>query len=130
MALLIFFIVSDPSSGLGDQKPTVFPCSVCDRKYKSKGSRDRHFIVHTGKRDHKCHLCDKAFSLRQHLKQHMISHTRQKEFVCELCNKAFTRKDSLRFHLWTVHSSVNFDETATTEESFEVTPEVVIEKLS
>ena len=83
-----------------------YSCSVCGKNFKTRCTRDRHFLIHSGQKDYKCSFCNKAFSLKHHLKQHLTCHTGQKDFICHVCERPFSRKDSLKNHIWTVHSRV------------------------
>ncbi|XP_075166652.1 uncharacterized protein LOC142238818 [Haematobia irritans] len=104
-----------------------FECSVCQKKYSSKGMLDEHMHTHTGNRPYQCSKCPKDFASKytllahmkihkerprpyhcdqcgkqflnqQNLNQHKKLHVSGKAFECKICNKAFTTQHSLQVH--------------------------------
>ena len=105
-----------------------YPCSLCDKRYTTKGHLDQHMRLHTGhykfycdkcrkgfiiKRDHvehmrahqglkyHCDYCSKPFSSQKGLTYHLSTHTRPYRFACELCNKGFNPKADYERHIQT-----------------------------
>ncbi|XP_068112052.1 zinc finger protein 154-like [Hyperolius riggenbachi] len=76
----------------------IFPCSECDKCFRSKSLLSTHERVHTGERPFLCSECGKYFSQKGSLLTHQRSHRGERPFLCSECGKSFTRKDDLLKH--------------------------------
>ncbi|XP_067013741.2 zinc finger protein ZFP2 isoform X2 [Anabrus simplex] len=104
-----------PSSNKVDDRHQ-FPCHVCQKAFKMRGSLMVHMrVAHGGitpgklvlppneseqqveARSFSCSTCGKAFKKEQHLSQHMKTHE-GKQWECEVCSKMFTTKYFLKKH--------------------------------
>ena len=63
----------NPEDSFADQPPS-YTCPLCDKHFTARASLDRHFLIHTGKKDFICSLCKRAFSRKDALRRHMIYH--------------------------------------------------------
>ena len=52
-----------------------YECSVCDKRFAHRSSRDIHLRVHTGQRPYECDYCKKRFRVSSHLRDHVRTHT-------------------------------------------------------
>ncbi|XP_068112097.1 zinc finger protein 418-like [Hyperolius riggenbachi] len=75
-----------------------FPCSRCDKWFKSKSLLSTHERVHTGERPFSCSECGKDFVQKGHLVTHQRSHRGERPFLCSECGKCFTQKGDLLKH--------------------------------
>lgn len=100
-----------------------FPCSKCDKSFRTLSHRNRHEKIHDGyscqqctqkfdtwsklqthiktahPRIFKCLHCDKVFSLACRLKEHLSVHDEKRQvFKCKTCGKTFVKKSNLKTH--------------------------------
>ena len=50
-----------------------YPCLYCNKKFKSRGSLNRHIMIHTKMYTIKCHICFKGFPDNWKLKRHLTN---------------------------------------------------------
>jgi len=53
---------------------------------------------------HKCTVCDKRFTTKGYLSVHIRTHTDRKSYSCPHCEKCYNNCNSLRKHMY-IHSS-------------------------
>ena len=104
----IFPIFSDPARDPYWKSPEEndnrkHACYLCDKRFTAKTSLERHYRIHTGKKDFICPICEKAFSRRDALNQHMIYHGDEKMNSCSVCSKGYKTKQSLKLHIFNAH---------------------------
>lgn len=59
----------------------LYQCSICHKKYSSKGALQRHVRYECGvEPQFRCHLCNRRFCHNYHLKTHLILHERRSGF--------------------------------------------------
>ena len=75
-------------------------CDVCGKRFKLKGDRDRHYVVHTGEKPFGCDICKKFFSFKCNLKSHLKIHNQDTAAgiqvgsnVVDCCPQAMGRQD-------------------------------------
>ena len=57
----------------------IYDCSVCDKQFSHRSSRNIHLRVHTGQRPYECEICKKRFRVSSHLRDHVRTHTGKKK---------------------------------------------------
>lgn len=73
----------------------MFECSVCEKKFKTKGALKSHKIRHhRGTNNFKCAHCDLSFSLKSQLLRHL-----RNKIICPYCQHEFTTNFTLKRHL-------------------------------
>ena len=77
-----------------------YECSICDRRFSTKGSLKRHKATHSDERKFKCDICpDKRyFKTKDQLRNHMKFHYKPK-FTCLHCNKKCHTQSNLDNHM-------------------------------
>jgi hypothetical protein len=73
-------------------------CSICFKRFTTRGNTKRHFLTHSAAKKFKCNRCPKAFHQKSHLVKHLRVHTGEKPFACRLCNKCFSQRSSRASH--------------------------------
>jgi len=91
---------------LDNRVEVLCPFEECGRRYASKYSLFRHYLVHNPKKEHLCSYCGKKFGLIQYLRDHMNLHTGEKPYKCdsEGCNEAFMQAGRLSHHRKKAHN--------------------------
>lgn len=90
-----------------------YPCTLCDKKFRWKGSLSKHMRKHIKKDDSLsdrpvCEPCGITFasicSLQRHLKN-SLKHVTEDElkYICDDCNRKFSDKTKLRDHIEEKH---------------------------
>nr|CAI5857397.1 unnamed protein product [Callosobruchus analis] len=111
----------------GDEQ---YPCSLCEKVFKSKHQMKRHFMrnhekndkyvcykcgkavssahalkahlnMHDGVKPYKCDICEESFRTCTTLKTHQRIHTDEKPFACKFCEKRFRQQPPLTIHMRT-----------------------------
>nr|XP_019533179.2 transcription factor grauzone-like [Aedes albopictus] len=88
--------------------PELFKCDVCDRKFKSQITYDRHKENHHPDEHQsvfRCQRCPKSFAQQKILDVHMAEHETldNEDAKCETCDKCFRSQAGLKAHIDTVH---------------------------
>ena len=88
----------------------------CGKRYRSKYSLRRHYLLHRGIKRHVCSYCGKKFLLAQYLREHIHTHTGEWPYVCNFpgCTKRFRQAGKFSLHRRT-HESQN--QTKPTQEN-------------
>ena len=100
-------------------------CSVCGKRFANSGNKNRHMMIHSGKKPFKCEICCRAFTdisnMRTHqkrhkgvacslktnqstgskhdkMKRHKIIRSGKKPYVCGSCGKEFTDQLNCKKH--------------------------------
>ncbi|KAK0409505.1 hypothetical protein QR680_004585 [Steinernema hermaphroditum] len=55
---------------LREHDPQPHKCVFCGKAFKEMSKRNRHYVVHTGRKDFKCDICGTAFSTRGNMLAH------------------------------------------------------------
>ena len=90
------------------QDRAKYPCTKCNKKFKSSGYCRRHISSHSSSNLYQfnCSLCQKKFKTNVTLKCHILKHFRsERKFKCDDCPKTFTMKWHLKWHKSTSHTS-------------------------
>ena len=56
-------LIMDTYKDSGNPSDILCPFVGCDRRYTSKYSLFRHYLIHNPKKEHLCSFCGKKFSL-------------------------------------------------------------------
>ena len=62
-------------------KYSVYSCSVCEKTFTTKTNLNRHYRIHSEKKDFVCHICNRAFRRSDHLKAHVLRHGDNQDYV-------------------------------------------------
>ena len=77
----------------------TYPCSVCDKVYRSERSRTVHVkSVHLQQRPFECTSCGKTFACQNYLTEHSKIHEDVQRHSCTLCGKTFSTAKVLKRH--------------------------------
>ena len=79
-------------------------CTICEKRYSSKGSLKIHMRSHLGEKPHSCSLCQKLFKSKNGLKGHLLIHAGDRRHICSICGQGFVQAGQLNSHM-TRHSS-------------------------
>ncbi|GLH16048.1 Zinc finger protein 658, partial [Gryllus bimaculatus] len=74
-------------------------CSICQKSFTTKGSLERHMLIHSGERPYECSVCRKGFAQRIQLVTHMRMHSGERPYECSVCQKGFTVRNTLVRHM-------------------------------
>nr|CAD7400996.1 unnamed protein product [Timema poppensis] len=85
------------------KEATVYKCTYCSKRLKTRLSLKAHVRIHTDERPFICHVCGKRFRININLIRHVRSvHDGVKSCECDLCGRKFankrTRDDHRRTH--------------------------------
>jgi len=115
---------NDANKHTHDDKPRPYSCTVCHKRFTTKGNLTRHRALHTRENWYSCTQCEKRFATREQLSKHMNihtgkykctecgrccmsrgelavhrrSHTGEKPFECNVCGKQFSQSGNLFEH--------------------------------
>jgi len=76
-----------------DDKARPYLCTVCDKRFTTKGRLNRHKQAHTGDKLYSCTQCEKLFPTLRYLKQHM--NVLSSKYNCTECGRCFSSKQNL-----------------------------------
>ena len=97
-------VILDASDGF------MFPCNVCDGKFKCTQDMEAHFKGHKNQNSLlKCKLCQKGFGVRSELLNHLKVHKTRNPFKCDICSSVFTSKVMCDMHISSVHTAQTFN---------------------
>lgn len=82
-----------------NQKPKVYQCSECPKKWKTSGELKSHLTSHSNVKPFICEICGQAYKHKSALDVHVGMHNGICPFTCMYCKKTFTQKGALRRHL-------------------------------
>ncbi|XP_075985258.1 uncharacterized protein LOC142982576 isoform X2 [Anticarsia gemmatalis] len=74
-------------------------CEICGATVKTIA---RHMNLHTKEKVYPCVICNMKFYSKSSLNRHQ-THTGEKPYKCPLCEKRFTQKNSMQLHYRTFH---------------------------
>jgi len=89
-----------------DDKTRPYLCTVCDKRFTTKGRLNVHKRIHSGEKPFVCTVCDKRFTQKGHLKTHKQLHSGDKPLVCTVCDKRFANRMGFDEHKLATHSAV------------------------
>jgi len=79
-----------------DDKPRPYLCTVCDKRFTTKGSLNAHKQIHTAGKLYSCSQCEKQFQTQRYLNRHMNVHS--SKYKCTECGKCFSSNHALTEH--------------------------------
>ena len=79
-----------------DDKSRLYVCTVCDKRFTTKGNMTEHRKRHTGKTVYSCSQCEKRFSSQSALYYHKNIHT--SKFKCTECGRCCESDKRLAIH--------------------------------
>ena len=63
-----------------DDKSRPYVCTVCDKRFTTKGNMTEHRKRHTGENVYSCDQCEKRFTSQRYLRTHLNVHS--SKFKC------------------------------------------------
>ena len=78
-----------------DDKPRPYLCTVCDKRFMTKKSLNRHKQTHTVDKLYSCTQCQKRFATQRYLRIHMNVHS--SKYKCTECGKCFSSNACLLY---------------------------------
>ncbi|XP_035711252.1 zinc finger protein 184-like [Folsomia candida] len=82
--------------------PVRFPCPLCGREFKQRGSLRTHIAIHTTEKTYKCTTCGRSFATLVCMKNHEDTHKDKSTrplIPCHHCNKKFLSKTAMLNHI-------------------------------
>jgi len=96
----IFVLFVEPA--MPRRKPgdpiVLFPCKICDRKFRYYSQLEQHQKHHAGVRPHACHICGQRFALECSRDKHLTIHSQEKPLMCDTCGQCFAHVSYLKSH--------------------------------
>ncbi|XP_059056459.1 gastrula zinc finger protein XlCGF57.1-like isoform X6 [Achroia grisella] len=95
---------------LGTHQIGVYPCTDCDKVYKTEATRLDHYKkIHIKTKKNICKHCQESFTDYYHKRKHMISvhGVGANEYKCSFCPKVFMVSSHLRAHERQTHLKLN-----------------------
>lgn len=88
------------------RKNAELVCSVCSRACSTAAALQSHMRNHTDERPYACQHCSRRFknkgSINRHMQRTHVKHEQQK-YICEVCGKYFAQKHNMDRHV-KIHS--------------------------
>lgn len=81
------------------EKPRIYQCTECPKKWKTAGGLRHHLIAHSTVKPYICEICGQGYKYKSALDVHVGMHNGVCPFTCGYCKKTFTQKGALRRHL-------------------------------
>ena len=78
------------------EKP--YACSMCPRRFAHKNAVPPHERTHTGEKPYACSMCPRRFSDKSQVVPHERTHTGEKPYACSMCPMRFTSKGNVARH--------------------------------
>ena len=75
-----------------------YPCSVCEKAFKTQVHLENHFRQHSGEKPFSCAVCGDSFRHKASLVTHQRSHEGLRPYCCEVCGKTFREPSTLKAH--------------------------------
>ena len=89
--------VNDESSV--SMKGDPYPCTVCVKTFRTRGSLTVHQRTHNGQKPYKCIFCFQSFTQRGALLQHSKRiHATDQIYECNICKEKFKKHKDLSSH--------------------------------
>jgi len=79
-----------------DDKPRLYLCTICNRRFTTKYCLQVHKLRHTGEKKYSCNHCEKRFYDQYSLNSHMSVHS--SKYKCTECGKSFQSNRDLSIH--------------------------------
>ncbi|XP_015834146.1 gastrula zinc finger protein XlCGF57.1 isoform X27 [Tribolium castaneum] len=83
---------------LDTHKGLQFPCTICQKTYKSILILNRHMKTHIDVAQSRCEFCQKFFKTPNSLRKHVKKLHQGERHLCDICGKSLTSAASLRDH--------------------------------
>jgi len=88
----------------GRTKDKKYPCSQCDKIFKTKFERNVHAATHSSDKPFKCSICSKEFALRNRLKRHEEMHSKTYQCSADGCQFVANLWSQMRKHMAEHHA--------------------------
>ncbi|KAL7883084.1 hypothetical protein SRHO_G00007420 [Serrasalmus rhombeus] len=85
--------------GKEETSRTLFVCSDCPNKYRTRTQLLVHRFVHTGQYPFSCSVCGESFPRKKSLQLHALFHQGKQPVTCPSCSDQFLDQISLDTHL-------------------------------
>uniref|UniRef100_A0AAR2K9X5 C2H2-type domain-containing protein n=1 Tax=Pygocentrus nattereri TaxID=42514 RepID=A0AAR2K9X5_PYGNA len=90
---------TEVGEGKEETSRTLFVCSDCPNKYRTRTQLLVHRFVHTGQYPFSCSVCGESFPRKKSLQLHALFHQGKQPVTCPSCSDQFLDQISLDTHL-------------------------------
>ncbi|KAI4898307.1 hypothetical protein NFI96_033512 [Prochilodus magdalenae] len=90
---------AEEGEGKAETTRTLFVCSNCPNKYRTRTQLLVHRFVHTGQYPFSCSICGESFPRKKSLQLHALFHQGKQPVSCPSCSDQFLDQTLLDTHL-------------------------------
>ncbi|XP_035711769.1 zinc finger protein 320-like [Folsomia candida] len=90
------------------KNPVRFPCTLCEKEFKSRTQLESHIRTHTTEKPFNCATCGKSFTHKAAMKEHEETHlekSSRNSVTCRLCERVFLSEKAVQNHVRVIHGN-------------------------